>query len=124
MILARRISKRIAKLEDQFGTAQGETPHLLVFTAVASELVLDEDRCIEILRECGHLPTGPGFGIVNLWEIPDGLNAQELEKYLRTNGAQVCGFGRGQEESAPSGASRASDSSWSSHAQMSAGVLR
>ncbi len=43
MILASRISKRIAKLEDQFGTAQGKPPDLLVFTAVASELALDED---------------------------------------------------------------------------------
>jgi hypothetical protein len=29
-------------------------------------------RCIEILRECGHLPTGPGFGMVNFCEIPEG----------------------------------------------------
>jgi hypothetical protein len=85
----RTVTRRIAKLEDQFGTAQGKPPHLLVFTAAASELALDEDRCIEILRECGHLPTGPGFGIVNLWETPDGLNAQELERYLRKHGAAL-----------------------------------
>ncbi len=83
-------TRRIAKLEDQFGTAQREPPVLLVMSAVANELALDQDRCIEILRECGHLPTGPGFGIVYLYEIPDGLNAQELEKYLRENGAVIC----------------------------------
>ena len=89
MILARRISKRIAKLEDQFGTAQGKPPHLLVFAVAASDLAVDEDRCIEILRECGHLPTSPGLGTVNLYEIADGLNAQELERFLREHGAQL-----------------------------------
>ena len=84
------VARRIAKLEHQFGAAQGETPVLLVMSAAASELALDQDRCIEILRECGHLPTGPGFGIVYLYEIPDGLNAQELEKYLREQGAVIC----------------------------------
>ena len=88
----RTVTRRIARLEDQFGTAQGKPPHLLVFAAVASELALDEDRCIEILRECGHLPTGPGLGIVNLYEIPDGLNAQQLERYLRRDGAEIRGF--------------------------------
>jgi hypothetical protein len=56
------------------------------------ELALDQDRCIEILRECGHLPTGPGFGIVNFCEIPEGLNAKELERYLREDGAETRGF--------------------------------
>ena len=86
------VTRRIAKLEDQFGTAQRKPPVLLVMSAAANELALDQDRCIEILRECGHLPTGPGFGIVNLWEIPDGLNAQELERYLRRDGAETRGF--------------------------------
>jgi hypothetical protein len=84
------VTRRIAKLEDQFGTAQRETPVLLAMSAAASELALDQDRCMEILRECGHLPTGPGFGIVYLYEIPDGLNTQELEKYLREHGAAIC----------------------------------
>jgi hypothetical protein len=79
------VTRRIAKLEEQLGTAQRGTPVLLVMSAVANELALDEDRCIEILRECGRLPTGPGLGIVNLWEIPDGLNAKELERYLRND---------------------------------------
>ena len=84
-------TRRIAKLEDQFGTAQRE-PVLLVMSAAARELALDEHRCIEILREWGHLPTGPGFGIVNLCEIPEGLNAQELGRYLREDGAETRWF--------------------------------
>ena len=86
------VTRRIAKLEDQFGTAQRGTPVLLVMSAAARELALDEHRCIEILRECGHLPAGPGFGIVYLYEIPDGLNAQELETYLRKDYAEAHGF--------------------------------
>ena len=43
------VTRRIAKLEDQFGAAQRETPVLLVMSAAASELALDQDRCIEIL---------------------------------------------------------------------------
>jgi hypothetical protein len=66
-------------------------------SAVARELALDEERCIEILRECGHLPTGPGLGIVSLYEIPDGLNAQELERYLRKDGAETRDFRRAQD---------------------------
>ena len=69
------VARRIAKLEHQFGTEQSETPVLLIMSAVATELALDQQRCIEILRECGHLPTGPGFGTVRLLEIPDGLRA-------------------------------------------------
>ncbi len=90
------VTRRIAKLEDQFGTAQGEPPVLLVMSAVARELALDDDRCIQILRESGFLPTGP-FGLVNLWQIPDGLNAQELERYLRKDGAETRGFGGAQD---------------------------
>jgi len=86
------VTRRIARLEDQLGAAQGEPPVLLVFSAVASQLALDQKRCIEILRECGHLPTGPGFGIVYVYEIPDGLNAQELEMYLRKDYAETHGF--------------------------------
>ena len=65
---------------------------LLVMSCVWRELALDQDRCIKILRECGHLPTGPGFGIVSFCEIPEGLNAQELERYLRKDGAETRGF--------------------------------
>jgi len=59
---------------------------------IDDELAIDQDRCIEILREFGHLPTGPCFGIVYLYEIPDGLDAQELETYLRVDGAATRGL--------------------------------
>jgi hypothetical protein len=37
------------------------------------------------------LPTGR-FGLVNLCQIPNGLNAGDLERFLRLNGAQTRGF--------------------------------
>lgn len=83
--------RRIAKLEKQFGTVESEPPLLLVVSS--GSLALDEDRCIEILGECGFLPTGPVFAAVSLCRIPKGLNAKETERYLRENGSNIC---RGQ----------------------------
>ena len=60
-------------------------------TAAAKRLALDQDRCIQILRECGFFPTGP-IGLMNLGQIPDGLNAEELERFLRENGAETSGL--------------------------------
>jgi hypothetical protein len=55
------------------------------------ELALADDKCVEILRECGFLPNGHPFGVVQLCDIPDGLDAKELEKFLRENGEKLCG---------------------------------
>ena len=57
-------------------------------TAVVT-LALDVNTCVRILRECGFVPTS-GIGLVNLFEIPDGLKADEIETYLRMNGADLC----------------------------------
>ena len=64
---------------------------LLVVSRAGWGLALDQDTCIRILRECGFLPTGP-VGVVNLGQIPDGLNAEELERYLRKEGEEICGL--------------------------------
>jgi hypothetical protein len=52
---------------------------------------LSKERCIEILKECGHLRTGPWFSLVNLYRIPRGLSAQDTERFLREHGKEVCG---------------------------------
>jgi hypothetical protein len=52
---------------------------------------LSKERCIEILKECGHLRTGPWFSLVNLHRIPRGLSAQDTERFLREQGKEVCG---------------------------------
>jgi hypothetical protein len=51
----------------------------------AVTLELDSEDCVRILQECGYLaPIGPRF--VDLLKIPDGLNAEETETYLREHG--------------------------------------
>ena len=85
----RAVLGRIAKLEDQFAPTAGKRL-LLVVSHAGWGLALGQDRCMEILRECGYLPTGSGFGVVVLGNIPDGLNAKELDLYLRERGAQLC----------------------------------
>ena len=64
---------------------------LLVVCKAGWGLALDQDRCIQILGECGFLPMSP-VGLVNLGRIPDGLNAEELERLLRENGEETCGL--------------------------------
>jgi hypothetical protein len=51
------VTKRIEKLEDRLGLADGRPSLLMVVTCASGALALDENRCIEILGECGHLPT-------------------------------------------------------------------
>jgi len=87
----RTIARRLQRLEEGFGLGPGTEQLLLVVTAAGKRLALNQDRCIQILRECGLLPTGP-VGVVNLGQIPDGLNAEELERFLRRNGAETRGF--------------------------------
>jgi hypothetical protein len=41
---------------------------------------------VQILREAGHLDTTTLSCVVDLGNIPDGLNAAELERYLREYG--------------------------------------
>src|SRR6266581_8154320 len=93
----RTVTRRIGKLEDRFWLGNGKLPLLLVFCRAGWGLALDKDRCIHILSECGFLPTGQ-VGLVNLCQIPDGLNAEELERYLRENGAETRGFREAQNE--------------------------
>jgi hypothetical protein len=88
------VVRRVAKLEEQFGTVDSKPPILIVVSRVERRLTLDQERCIEILGECGTLPTGPAAGIVNLLEVPKGLSAKETERYLRENASEICGCRR------------------------------
>jgi hypothetical protein len=88
----RAVTRRIGKLEDTFRPGNGKPLLLLVATAAEKRLALDQDRCVQILRECGFLPTGSPIGIVNLAAIPHDLDAEELEKFLREHGADTRGL--------------------------------
>jgi hypothetical protein len=48
---------------------------------------------VNILRECGFFPTGAGIDMVDLIHLTEGLNAKELEKYLREHGEVTQEFG-------------------------------
>ena len=99
----RTVARRIGKLEDTFRPKSDKPLLLLIVTAAEKRLALDQDRCVQILRECGFSPTGP-IGLVNLAEIPAGLDAEGLEKYLREHGAETRGFHGGQNRGGLEGA--------------------
>ena len=83
------ISSRLNKLEHKFGMAPGDRI-LMIVTASATKLGLDEDTCVEILDEAGFLATH-GIASVDLLQIPSGLSATETKRYLLKNGAEICG---------------------------------
>jgi hypothetical protein len=86
------LTRRIGRLEDQCGCSGKRRPSIfLIVCHYGWEPALDQDRCIEILGECGFLPTGE-IGIVNLRDIPEGLNAKQTERFLRERGAETCGI--------------------------------
>ena len=114
------IDRRIRRLQGRLCPDNGQQ-RLWFMNLVNGELALDLDRCAEILDECGFLPKGR-FCIVNLCGVPDGLNAKQLEKYLRTNGTKT-GYGGVDHEHGrqPGAAGQPDDSSRSSQAQIGAG---
>ena len=98
----RTIARRLQRLERGCGLGLETEQLLMVVTAAGKRLALDPDRCVQILRECGFPSTGP-VGVVNLGQIPDGLNAQELERFLREDGADICGLRSAQDHGEPAG---------------------
>ena len=80
--------KRLLKLEERL--SPGEPPHLIFFCSSMYEGFLDTKRCRTILGECGFLPTTPGVHIVDLLDLPDGLNEEEIDRWLRVHGADTC----------------------------------
>ena len=109
------IDSRIRRLQQQLCPGEGQPQGIWVAVMYGQEFALDRYRCIEILRECGFLP-GTRFLVLHFGGIPDGLNAKELEQYLRKNGAQICGTVRDQQQRVQKAPIPA--------AQVSAGVLR
>jgi hypothetical protein len=82
------VVRRIGRLEEQFAPEPEEDPFVVIVRRVDRELALEKDACIQILRECGFL-RGGSMRVVKFSDIPDGLSAVELEKFLRENGAQI-----------------------------------
>jgi hypothetical protein len=61
----------------------------LIIHSAGWSLALDGATCLQILRETGFVSTGP-TGIVNLCDVPDGLNAEETQRLLREQAAEIC----------------------------------
>jgi hypothetical protein len=100
------VLRRIRRLEDQFGSADQPRRCILLMVCKAGwGLALDQDTCLQILGECGFLPTGP-IGLVDLCNTPDGLTAAETERFLRDNAAEICGFRDGQDRGVPGSTQR------------------
>jgi hypothetical protein len=89
--MIRTVTNRIAKLENRLGIAAGKEKLRFVICEAGWGQALALDACMDILRECGFLSDGPGIGTVDLLHIPEGLNAEDLERFLRENGAERCG---------------------------------
>ena len=83
------ILRRVGRLEGQFGNANGKPQLLFIIHSAGWGLALDGDTCLQILRDTGCASTGP-TGLVNLCEVPDGLNAEETQRFLRERAAEIC----------------------------------
>jgi hypothetical protein len=79
------VERRLDRLEHRFAP-QSRKQFLIILTDARQSLALDTSRCVQILREAGHLDTRGFACCVDLGNIPDGLNAAELEQYLREHG--------------------------------------
>ena len=88
-VFPRRTSRRIAKLENQAGISD-RTPGILLLVCQAGTTKADMDPDLQILRDRGFLPTGPGVASVDFGRIPGGLNAEERENVLRERGWDIC----------------------------------
>jgi hypothetical protein len=88
-----RLRGRIERLEHREEASQQGGVQLVV-ERVDMPLALDSDRCVEILRESGFGHPGPGMSVIRLTAIPEGLNARQLESYLRQHAAEICRPGK------------------------------
>jgi len=86
------VSRRIDKLESHLGVT-GKPGLLYVASPAAWRHPLDVDTCVNILPECGFVPTGPSVNMVNLLFLPEGLGAGELERFLREHGGELKDLG-------------------------------
>jgi hypothetical protein len=83
------IDGRLNNLEHRFGIAKNKPRYVLILDGATGKRALSDDNCVQILDEAGYLHAG-GFGVVDLTQIPSGLNAIETEKFVRENGAMIC----------------------------------
>jgi hypothetical protein len=81
------VERRLDGLEDRLAP-QSRKQFLIILIDARQSLALDSGRCVQILREAGNLNTTSLSCVVDLGNIPDGLDEQELERYLREHGTR------------------------------------
>jgi hypothetical protein len=86
----RAIDRRLSKLEQRLGIAGTAPRYLVILNDRALAHTDDADIYINILDEAGFLHTA-GFGMVDFSQIPRGLSGKEAERFVRENGAKICG---------------------------------
>jgi len=85
------VTRRIRKLENRLGITDDRPCHRAILACAGWGLALDQERCLQILEECGFLRDSPGaFSVVNFSEVSHDLNEKELEQYLRERGYELC----------------------------------
>jgi hypothetical protein len=84
------VASRISRLEQRLGIAGTAPMYLIILNDRELAHIDDADIYIKILDEAGFLHTA-GFGIVDFSQIPCGLGHNEAEKFVRENGAKICG---------------------------------
>jgi hypothetical protein len=83
--LSTELEKR--PIEERQRASSVRRQSVAVLLNAGQKLSLETHACIEILRAGRHLSGGP-LVLVDLSNIPDGLNAAETEKFLREHGAR------------------------------------
>jgi len=87
------LKNRLARLEEQTGGK--ERTIVLRLVRAGQELALPPESCDEILADAGFSPKG-GIFVLDFLHVPDGLNATQLEGYLREHVDEICGWRRHQ----------------------------
>jgi hypothetical protein len=85
------IARRLHRLEDTFGPAEGTPPLALIVCQAGWSMALEHDRLMEILAQSGFLPAGPHV-LLHMGIVPMGLNAEQAERFVREHAAEICGF--------------------------------
>jgi hypothetical protein len=80
------VARRISRLEDRFAPVARQQIVVSLYDA-GQNLALDHDTCTRILRDPGHIDPGSATCLLDFTQIPDGLNATELEKHLQEHDA-------------------------------------
>lgn len=81
----RTINGRVSRLEHRFGIARTNTTYVVVLMDAGTQLGPAQEAYIKSLHESGFFHDCT-FGVVDLSHIPDGLNVEEAERFVREKG--------------------------------------